>query len=455
MRSALLISISVYGWFLVFSHEQTAFMPGLTLGIAGIFLVALLPTLLGYSLNRHILVKKRTVWQVLLFNLAAYSFLPGILLLQSRWAGHSGWINLVLPMFWQALSWYLGYFFLCREGEQENEGLLRGGLLEGSLFLMVPFVFLAAFMGINSAWVAALIAIWFLFLLMALAPAASGRENGRINFGLLFIQAAVPALSVVFLSLVVYSNQARDAFRGVMNLLVSLLIFIIDLLTRIFSGRVPEEGESPFAIHFDYREVSEAAGEIPSWFTLFFFILLLAFLGFTLWRFLLWLLGTVETGGRKPKEREKLRLWDILRATLGNIYVLLVLLLKLPLKIVTALVFITTRLGGYVRDKILRILPPRTAGQQISRCYESFLRWGKRKGFPRLADETPLEYAKKWQQLSIPTGKNDIIRFTEIFQDFYYGNKEPGRELGRECLELLRRIRKIDEKKILSNHREN
>lgn len=452
--TAMLLSIVGYSWYLVVANNMAAGELGLwTTGLGGLFLLAVLPTFLGLIVNRRMLALNPVVYQVVLANLILSLLYAGVIalgifityyLLQPPGELLARTIYL-LPILWQGLSWLTGAYFGLNQTLVAGTGQLIGAkAVEISLALLVPAIFLLTFMEVSGGLLLAVIAGWFLSLVLTLAVEGGGFTSASVvRYDLIFIHALIPILVTV----VIFGIFSAGGIHGLMVTakqgLSAMLSYLVKLLELLFSGASPVEYDpsSNLAAFSNRPEGGERAGELPKWFVVPVLVVLALLLipivqGLT--RLLQLRLSATSTlpGNREPFSWRLRRmgkwLWLVVKQLVhkcsGGFNLLKVWAEKLWLK---------------CEGIIKRWLPPKTPLEQIDRSYEAFLRWGRQAGYPRRPAETPTEYMLRMQKaaagISLP--HQEISRLTQLFLEARYSNRPLTWHQGQQSKLLVNKIR--------------
>ncbi len=440
--TTLLLSITGYGWYMVFVHLTHETHPGLWTGLAGLFILALLPAVLGLAVNRSLLatgptVLKLTLAHMLLFLLYTGLTIPGSLLITDYlfWTPPQplSWTAYLFPAVWQLLGWLCGAFV-------RTSGIKT---VEISLALMLPAVFILTFMGFAGPLLLILVAGWFLALAMTLAVEGIGvAETSSIRYDIVLFHALVPPLAAAVLFAVAFFGELRSLMQAARDAFYALLGFLAALLEKLSPpadpGALPPPMPMPPMSGGEMEKVQEPA----SWFIYVLIGMMLLFL-IPLLRALPGLLKMrLKAAPRLPRQRYSpfkalLQVWRWLFALLGSLF-------KIFAPLARRVKALARRLRQTIKAILRRWLPAGTPGQKIFRSYEAFLRLGRRRGCPRQAHETPLEYARRLQASARePSPAAEINRLTSLFLEAGYSNRPITRQQAAESEQLLKTIARL------------
>ncbi|KJS10352.1 MAG: hypothetical protein VR67_18825 [Peptococcaceae bacterium BRH_c8a] len=450
--AALLLSVTGYSWYLVFAYMTYATYPGLWTGLAGLFCLALLPTVLGFTINRSLLASGPTVLKLVLINLLLYLLYTGLTALGSVMiADYLFWnpphsltrAAYLFPSAWQLLAWLIGTYYVFQTADIKAAAQPTGiKTVETSLVLVIPAIFLLTYMGFAGPLLIILVAGWFLALALTLAIEGTGvTATSVIRYDIVLFHALVPPLAAIILCAAAFLGEIRSVLQAARGALFALLAYLVKLLDMLFpplpeSNVVLPEMASPPMPTGGAENVQEPA----SWF-IYIIIGLGLLLLIPILRGLLGLLR-IRLGAvpRLPQKR-----YSPFRALL-QVWRWLITLVCSLLKIFAPLVTRLKALAGGLRQKIKTILnrwlPAKTPGQKIFRSYEAFLRLGRRAGCPRQIYETPLEYARRLQTATTkqPYPGAEISRLTGLFLEASYSKKPLSWQQAAESERLFKTI---------------
>lgn len=438
--STLLLSLTGYSWYLVFIHLTHETHPGFWTGLAGLFILALLPAGLGLTAHRSLLatgptVLKLALTHLLLFLLYTGLTVPGSLLTADYlfWNPSQplAWTAYLFPTVWQLLGWLCGAFV-------RTSGIKT---VEISLGLMLPAVFILTFMGFAGPLLLTLAAGWFLALALTLAVEGVGvAETSAIRYDIVLFHALVPPLAAAVLFAVAFFGELRSLMQAARDAFYALLGFLVALLDRLSPPAAPGAPPPPMPVPPMSGGEMEKVQEPASWFIYVLIGMMVLFL-IPLLRALPGLLKMrLKAAPRLPRRR-----YSPLRALLQAgrwLFALLGSLLKIFAPAVKLLKTAAGRLRQTIKAILRRWLPAKTPGQKIFRSYEVFLRLGRRRGCPRQAHETPLEYARRLQAATAggPFPAAEINRLTGLFLEAGYSNRPVTRRQAAESEQLLKTI---------------
>ena len=432
--AALLLSITGYSWYLIFVYMTYATNPGLGTGLAGLFVLALLPTCLGFTLNRSLLASGPTVLKLVLLNLLPYLLYTGLTALGSVMVADYlfwnppqplPWTAYLFPSAWQLLGWLGGTYYIFQTTNLTAAARSTGiKTVETSLVLVMPAIFLLTYMGFAGPLLIILVAGWFLAVALTLAVEGTGVTAASvIRYDIVLFHAIVPPLAAIILFAAAFLGEIRSLLQAARGALFALLGYLVKLLDMLFPPLpesnivLPEMPPPPMP-----AGGSENVPEPASW-----FIYIIIGLGLLLIPILQGLLSLLKIRlGAVPRLPQ--RRYSPFRALL-QVWRWLITLACSLLKIFAPLVTRLKALAGWLRQKIKTILnrwlPAKTPGQKIFRSYEAFLRLGRRAGCPRQIYETPLEYARRLQKATAkqPYPDAEISRLTDLFLEARYSNK--------------------------------
>ncbi|KJS70580.1 MAG: hypothetical protein JL56_16655 [Desulfotomaculum sp. BICA1-6] len=449
--AALLLSVTGYSWYLVFAYMTHATYPSLWTGLAGLFCLALLPTVLGFTINRSLLASGPTVLKLVLINLLLYLLYTGLTALGSVMIADYlfwnpplplPWTAYLFPAAWQLLGWLSGTYYVFQTADITAARPTGIKTVEISLVLVMPAIFLLTYMGFAGPLLIILVAGWFLALALTLAVEGTGvTATSVIRYDIVLFHALVPPLAAIILFAAAFLGEIRSLLQAAQGALFALLGYLVKLLDMLFpplpesNVSLPEMATPPMP-----TGMPENVQEPASWF-IYVIIGLGILLLIPILRGLLGLLK-IRLGAvpRLPQKR-----YSPFRALL-QVWRWLITLAFSLLKIFAPLVSRIKNLAGRLRQKIkailLRWLPAKTPGQKILRSYEAFLRLGRRHGCPRQAYETPLEYARRLQAVTTkqPYPDAEISQLTGLFLEASYSNKPLSWQQAAESERLFKTI---------------
>ncbi len=453
--AAMLLSLTGYSWYLVFAYLTYATYPGLWTGLAGLFLLALLPAGLGFSLNRGLLAWGPTVFRLVQVNLILYLLYACLTALGSVmiadylfWnpPGPLHWTAYLFPSVWLLLGWLCGTYFVFQTADLTTivrQTSIR--TVETSLVLVVPAIFILTLMSFTGPLLLILVAGWFLALSLTLAVEGTGvTETSAIRYDIVLFHAVVPPLAAIVIFVVAFYGEMRSllqAARGALYALLDYLGKLLEMLT-LPDGDLDILPPEWAPLIMPTRE-AEQVREPAAWFLFVMIGLVILMLIPALGR----LLGLLKTRlGAAPKLPQKR--YSPFR-TLLQVWRWLVTLAWSLAKICLGLVSRIKALAGWLQRKIKAILyrwlPARTPGQKIFRSYEAFLRLGRRCGCPRQAYETPLEYAWRLQHANEKQLFPDleVSRLTRLILEASYSNQAMSWQQAADSEVLYKTIKSL------------
>ncbi|NLC10679.1 MAG: DUF4129 domain-containing protein, partial [Firmicutes bacterium] len=340
-------------------------------------------------------------------------------------------------------SWLSGAFFPAAFAAGEGGRPIPIKVLEGSLLLAGPAVFLLAYLSFSASFLAVVIACWF--AVMALSLALEGTylwSDTNPRYDLIFFHLIVPALGGAAFYFAAFTGGFWAFLEGTRSLLAYLGALLFRLLSLI--GPMPEvEPLEPEPITFSVEEeVIEAVAEmIPLYITIL--IVLSVVIGIiALLTFIAWLKTRLQAAPVQ-RRRKAFSFWK----TLKQAWRLLALLMQqLWLGVQHACLSLkhgAVHLSQKLYVFLLRLFPARTPYEKIHRCYQSFLKWGRKLGCRKLPCETPLEYLKRLQasHKKQALALEEAAEMTRLFQEACYSSRLPDRQQARHCQKLLQKIK--------------
>jgi hypothetical protein len=441
---AILLSISSYGWYLVFAYSTSMAYPNFGTGVLGLFSLGIIPVIVSFAANRRFLASGPTIFKVTLLNFLYYLLYASLTTLPGALAGSGflffalsplSWAVYILPWTWQLFSWLLGTYFYYHSAEFSPAAPISNvKVAEISLGIMIPAIFLITFMGFSLPLPLTTIAFWFIAFTLALALAGEGITRiSIVRPDIIFFHALVPSLAAIIIFFAAFSREIHLLLLTMQKTFMAFLMYIVNLLTWLLGKPTPADFEPPLNTSFgplpEERALAEAA---PLWVFLPFLVLALIKLLKTRLR------PVTVCAGKAPSPLSAFR----------QIWKWFVVLIRNLLKLSCKLVEVITTMAGKVKTKLIRLLhrwlPARTPYQQILRSYEKFLRFGRKSGHPRKAFETPLEYALRLQDVSPkkPFPDVEIRQLTNLFMATYYSKMRADWPHAAESITLIKNILK-------------
>lgn len=441
--AALLLSVSGFSWFLTVAINSPADTSPFIYGLIMLVVVAIIPTLLGFNLNRRLLASNPMVVKIIIINLLLHLVYCGIIAIGSK---------LIFPelfnrqayifyYFWLLVFWLIGTVY-AHISSLASAPPSNVRAVEISLILIIPAVFLLTFKGLPISILLTVIAIWFLILTVTLAIEGRGKGESDFRFELVFFQALITVALAGIFFIIAFYGQMRLILLKLKEGVITLWHLLIGFLNRLFSEQPevdPQEYSSPVAIP-NLEEI--AARDFP-----ISLIIISAIIGIILLGLLMWALiklMRMRLNFPQVSSGEKHSFIKSL-AQLGKYLISLIkYLFQENLKVFRFMQLISAkvlkRIGLIIKD----FLPARTPYQKVFRSYKALVRWGGRMGFFRRQGETPLEFTRRLENSTgiKPYPGKEINELTAIFLEAQYSDKPVSLEKGERSQMLLKRIKK-------------
>jgi hypothetical protein len=443
--TALLMSITGFCWYLITAIDSSVVGDNIYLGFVLLFVISFFPTLAGYASNSGLLLSNPTVLRVIAANVlfdTVYIALVAFawLLFSASSAVFQYWPlgrqDLVPACIWQFICWAIGSYYAIKSNAATAERPSNIKAAEISVILMIPAIFLMTFKGIPVSLCLIIIGLWFLALTITLAVEGKDIKIGPVfHYELVFSHAFVSFAVAVILFVIAFFGQVRRLLLAAQQGILALWYLFGFIMDWLLSKLPDVESDYLDQFIFNFKPEREIARHSPSrW-----FLIPLAFLAIpitvslirALVRFLKMRLGprpVIKTGGFS--------------------------LFKMLLRLGLCIILFVYNLYGLIRtyaiklfagigNMIVAYLPARTPYQKVYRCYQAFLRWGRRYGLSRKPAETPSEYALRLKRHfgDKPCPIEEINQLTSIFLEAHYRNRPIDWDLGQRSYTLLRKIR--------------
>jgi hypothetical protein len=446
--TAWLLSISAYGWYQVFTFNEKVLYDPAT-GFAGMLMLALLPTFLGFISNRYLLKSQPTVLKLVLSNSMQYLLYSGGLIWGNLlWCGiftlptavPVDWkIYIFFPALWQLLSWLIGAYY-CLNFNQCANPSLHLKTVEISLLLFTTVLFLLSFIGLPGVLLGGLIGCWFILFTVTLALWGANFTAAAVpRLDIIFIHAVVPFLAAVIFFFIFFSREALQLLLSIQRGIISAWLLFVRLLDS-FLGKppetnyTPEYGSAPF--------LPQGGGELQELST--WWLVPLILIGFILlvvcFRELIKLLYMHLSAHSMPASNR-----TVLPGLRAVGYRFVQLLKLFSQQVITWLKITAGKLRDEIKRRVRYLLSSPDPYLQIVRSYEAFLRLGQKAGCGKKAWETPLEYARRFIQ-SAPkhaAAEREVIQLTNLFLEAHYRNKPVSREQSDRGRMYLQRLRSL------------
>lgn len=451
--AAILLCVSGYGWYLIFYFTVSAGYPGLGSGLAGLLFVAVIPTMLGFAINRKMLASNPLAIKVALGNLMLYLLYAVLVVYGSIFIRGGrlfdipdalGGTAYLLSAFWQLASWLCGmYMGMNSAGLEHDSGSSSIKAVEASLMMIVPSVFLLTFMAFPAPLLLTIILCWFLSFALTLAMEGRRSDAGsEVRYDIVIIHAFIPSVAAVAASFIFFSGSMRNLIMAVQKGLSVLWSYFVKLLDRLSPAVPATDTQTPGPISFmPMHEGGGMVKETPYWLIVPFAALILLFLTLMTVELTRLLKKRLGNGVIPPNRHHSST------GTLLYLWRQMVLLLKGLVKMVLAPFILAKTLCRCLQRGLARAigrrLPAKTPYHRVVRSYGDFLRWGRKAGFPRKPYETPLEYAGRLRNSTkVPSSIfEDIEHLTSIFMEAYYGAGPVSRQQGEKSEMLFKKIR--------------
>lgn len=446
IRPALMLTLSGYGWYLIFTHTYPFGLPAYGCGLAGLIFVAVLPVLFGFAAARNTVTGGPTVLKLVLVTFLQYLiYALAVALGFAVFAGYYQIASFLPPALWQLLCWTGGSYAAVSPPQpagRDRSAHLRA--VETSLLLMIPVVFLLTFMDYPTMLVLTLALSWFTALAFTLALAGINvLDRTVIRHDLIALHILIPLITAALLFYLAFSREMHlflQTARETLGTVIRYLLYLLDLLfsRKSYGDVVLREMNDP--VPPARPEMLFPERELPFWILLPLLVVAAGGLFIAL-RALLELLRT----RLKPPPAVSTRrfsFWEFFLQICSRLTALLKNLLEQIITLFEILQILLHRARLKIAGIIRSFMPAGTPSEEIVRSYRRFLRWGRRRGCPYRFTETPLEYAVRLRNTARKRAYPgiEIERLTSIFLETRYGCQPANSQQSEVCTALLKTI---------------
>lgn len=330
----------------------------------------------------------------------------------NRTRGFHEWFSLVLIFFWIILFW-AGGFSLARKPRNYFNLCARFDLGVTFFFMLFLTNLLLRVKGgiiIQNTLAEPLLFSFFLFSLLGIAMTRNQSHAHReflpgykgIGVMLSFILVVLLFGAGVVSLLLPYLNVIAQAGYGMIKIAAKPLgLAIVSVLHFIFTPRKMRDAPPPSSDMKDMDLGSLNSGRGTSPVEDYFLIGLVGLIGLIFVSLLVWLVCRWLFSRTSFDRRIDVRFG------IGDLFSVLIARLR------QFFLFCRTIIGN-----LIGLIQNREKG--AVQLFTALLRWGRRSGMPRLANETPREYGRRLKR-RFPTVKREVASIVEAFNQTVYG----------------------------------
>ena len=443
----LLICISNYSWYLIFTNNAVTINVGELL--IGLIFNSLLPAFWALALNSKLSFREPTITTTLRKNLQQFLLYNGLFSLINILRGN--YLNLplrlawLLPFIWQGLSWFCGInavFQLISPLKKTGSISLRA--VESSFIIFLPALIILHLMGAPFITLFLLLAGWLIALFITLDMEGHGvQKKHYFRYDLIVLHLFVPVVTAALLFFITFSQEAYFILKFVQKKIINMFFAAANYLNHIFlqgfKGKKYLEPNS--SSKSGIREIVPPLREMPPWLG-HFFILVAAICLLTA----LSILVKVVKNRNKSKLVLKPRSRTKAKVTIRQLLLLVKSWLRNILKSINGFIqkigILFKSLGQKIVNFIRRLRQPKTPTDKVIHNFNLLLRLGQKRGLPRQLCETPLEYITRLQHFHrnsfFPVV--EVSQLTALFLQAVYSNNPIGEEQSEESIRLIKCI---------------